>query len=253
MKNSLFITLFFAMILPAHAHFQELIPSTDIVTVQGDRDLSIELVWGHPMENVSMEMAKPTQFGVQVDGSKQDLLETLEPQTVKDHQAWKAQYTVKRPGDHIFYVEPAPYWEPAEGVMIIHNTKVVVSAMGRESGWDEEVGLAAEIVPEVRPYGLWTGNLFQGMVLKGGKPVPGAEVEVEYLNTDGAVEIPSDPFVTQVIKADDRGVFSYSIPREGWWGFAALLEGDEKIENPEGKRVDVELGALIWIHAVDMK
>jgi cobalt/nickel transport protein len=37
------------------------------------------------------------------------------------------------------------------------------------------------------------------------------------------------------------------MPKEGWWGFAALMEGD-KIN---GK--DVEVGALIWINVKDMK
>jgi len=252
MPRLFFSVLLFLAPFQAQAHFQELIPSTDIVTGEGDRELSIDLVFGHPMENTSMEMAKPAQFGVLLGGEKKDLLNTLEPQQVQGHAAWKTQFQVERPGDHVFYVEPAPYWEPAEGVVIVHNTKVVVNAMGRESGWDKEVGLTAEIVPRVRPYGLWTGNLFQGVVLHDGEPVPEAEIEVEYLNVDGKVKIPSDPYVTQSIVADENGVFSYAIPRAGWWGFAALLEGKEKMENPEGEKVDVELGALIWIRARDM-
>jgi cobalt/nickel transport protein len=103
----------------------------------------------------------------------------------------------------------------------------------------------------VRPYGLWTGNLFTGVVKRGGDPVPFATVEVEWRN-DGSVEPPAAPFVTQVIKADSQGVFSYAMPRAGWWGFAALLEGDELMENPDGKQVPVELGALIWVRVRDM-
>ncbi|MFQ6098554.1 MAG: DUF4198 domain-containing protein, partial [Armatimonadota bacterium] len=103
-----------------------------------------------------------------------------------------------------------------------------------------------------RPYALWTGNVFRGIVKKRGKPVPFAEVEVEYWNED-RVKIPADPFVTQVIKADRNGVFSYAMPRAGWWAFAALIDGDEKMENPDGEKVDVEWGALIWVKTVDMK
>ena len=89
--------------------------------------------------------------------------------------------------------------------------------------------------------------------VKSGKdsPIPFAEIEVEYLNKDGKVQIPSDPFITQVITADINGVFAYAMPRAGWWAFAALVEGD-MVEH-EGKRVDVELGALIWIKCVDME
>jgi cobalt/nickel transport protein len=110
-----------------------------------------------------------------------------------------------------------------------------------------------EIEPLVRPYGLWTGNVFRGVVKKNGKPVPFAEIEVEYYNQQGAVTPPADPFVTQVIKADAQGVFCYSMPRAGWWAFAALIDGDEQMQNPEGEPVDVELGALLWVKTVDMK
>ncbi|NQT20456.1 MAG: DUF4198 domain-containing protein, partial [Planctomycetes bacterium] len=102
-------------------------------------------------------------------------------------------------------------------------------------------------------YGLWTGNLFRGIVKKNGKPAPFAQVEVEYRNEAGKVRIPADPFVTQVVKADENGVFAYAMPRAGWWGFAALIDGDEKMNNPEGEMVDVELGALMWVRTVDMK
>jgi len=42
------------------------------------------------------------------------------------------------------------------------------------------------------------------------------------------------------------------MPRAGWWGFAALIEGDEPMQNPEGQEVPVEQGALIWVRARDM-
>ena len=136
--------------------------------------------------------------------------------------------------------------------MIIHYTKVVVDAFGAGEGWDADVGLPVEIAPLVRPYGLWTGNLFRGVVEKRGEPVPYAKVEVEWRN-DGSLTPPSDPFITQVIKADANGVFSYAMPRAGWWGFAALLQGDIPMKNPDGREVPAEAGALIWVHARDMR
>jgi cobalt/nickel transport protein len=137
--------------------------------------------------------------------------------------------------------------------MIVHYTKVVVDAFGAEEGWDSMVGFPVEIEPLVRPYGLWTGNIFRGVVKKNGKPVPFAEIEVEYRNSDNKVAIPADSYITQVIKADANGAFSYAMPRAGWWAFAALLEGDEQMKNPEGKMVGVEQGALIWVRVIDMK
>jgi cobalt/nickel transport protein len=137
--------------------------------------------------------------------------------------------------------------------MIVHYTKVVVNAFGKEEGWDAAVGFPVEIEPLVRPYGLWTGNAFRGVVRKDGKPVPFAEVEVEHWNPGRKIRPPNDAFVTQVVKADANGVFSYTMPRAGWWGFAALVGGDETMVNPEGKQVAVELGGLIWVRCVDMQ
>ena len=238
----------------ALAHFQMLIPSADVVTEDGPKTVTLDAAFTHPMEQgPAMEMAPPTEMGVLVGGKKHDLKPTLKPRKVDGKTAYRCSYRVKAPADYVFYIEPAPYWEPAEQKMIVHYTKVVVDAFGAEEGWDAMVGFPVEIEPLVRPYGLWTGNAFRGIVRKGGKPVPFAEVEVEYNNEGKKVGIPADPFVTQVIKADANGVFTYVMPRAGWWGFAALVDGDKKMANPEGKQVDVELGALIWVKTVDMK
>jgi len=237
----------------ARAHFQELIPSTDIVSEGGSRDLVLALRFTHPMEGGPvMDMGEPVRFGVIGPGGDQDLKSGLEAVTVDHSTTYRGAYRVQRPGDLVFYLEPAPYWEPAEGVMIVHYTKVVVDAFGGGGGWDRPVGLPVEIEPLTRPYGIWTGNLFRGRVLRDGRPVPNAEVEVEWVN-DGSVTAPADAFLTQVVKTDANGVFAYGIPRAGWWGFAALLEGPEPLPNPDGVRVPVEQGALIWVKARDMR
>jgi len=239
-----FISLYSAL---AFGHFQALLPSTDIVS-QGKKSLELKLLFTHPMEQNLMSMAKPTQFGVLIDGKKHDLLDTSKPQQQQGKTFYTATYPIKTPGDHIFYVEPAPYWEPAENKMIIHYTKVIVDAFDAQVGWDATVGFPVEIEPLVRPYGLWTGNLFQGIVKKHGQPVPFATIEVEYFNENKKIVPPSEPFVTQVIRSDANGVFSYVMPISGWWGFAALLDDDKPLKNPEGKEVPVELGGLMWVH-----
>ena len=238
----------------ADAHFQVLIPSHDVVSTGEGRTVDLEIVFTHPMEGgPAMEMGPPRQFGIMVGARKHDLRQTLVPKKVDGSTAYAASVRLARPGDHVFYLEPAPYWEPAEGKMIVHYTKIVVDFMGMETGWDAMVGFPVEIEPLVRPYGLWTGNTFRGIVQRGGRPVPFAEVEVEYHNEGGRVKPPNDALVTQVIKADSQGVFSYTMPKAGWWGFAALVDGDEKMNNPEGDPVDVELGGLIWVKTVDME
>ncbi len=236
----------------AMAHFQEILPSTD--RFDGEQaTLSLSLVFTHPMDRgPTMDMQRPNRFGVKSGNGETDLMGGLVETTADGKRAWSASYTPAEPGNYIFFVEPAPYWEPAEGKSIIHYSKVIVDAYDWGDGWAELVGLPVEIEPLVRPYGVWTGNLFSGVVRQDGAPVPFAEIEVEWVN-DGSVTPPGDAFVTQVIKADGNGVFHYALPRAGWWGFAALVEADYQLPDPSGAMGPVELGGLIWVNAVDMQ
>ncbi|MFH1507189.1 MAG: DUF4198 domain-containing protein [Candidatus Omnitrophota bacterium] len=246
-------------VVKADAHFGSIIPSDDIITQEDDKNITLEVKFIHPMEGHYMEMEKPAKFGVSIGGKNVDLLPSLQAKKGRwfdqeeDFTYWENPYKIKRPGDYTFYVEPAPYWEPAEDCYIIHYTKVCVNALGLEEGWDEEIGLETEIVPLVRPYGLWTGNIFTGIVKVKGEPVPFAEVEVEYYNKDGKIIPPADPYITQVVKADKDGVFSYAMPRAGWWGFAALNEASWTMKDPDGNDKPIEIGAVYWVRTRDME
>lgn len=267
LKQILTLATLLASSIPAlsssgQAHFGVIVPSDDIISQDDSKKLQLEVKFIHPLEMHSMDMEKPVQFGVVTAGKKIDLLSTLAeakgnaPGQDKNFTMWKTGYQIKRPGDYTFYVEPAPYWEPAEDSFIVHYTKVCVNALGLEGGWDDQVGLETEIIPMTRPYGLWTNNIFTGQVLVKGKPVAGAAVEIEYLNESpgnpAVIKAPSDPYVTQVVKTDANGVFSYAMPRAGWWGFAALSEADWKLKH-DGVEKGVEIGAVYWLHTVDMK
>jgi cobalt/nickel transport protein len=197
-----------------------------------------------------MDMAKPRSFGVMSGGSRENLLGTLKPIRVMNKAAWSSQYTFRKPGVYIFYVDPEPYWEPAEDTFIIHYTKVVVPAFGDEEGWDKEVGQKIEIVPLTRPFGLYAGNVFQGIVKVDGKPLPYGEVEIEFYNRESKVEAPTEYMATQVVKTDGNGVFTYAAPRAGWWGFAALTTASFKLKK-DGKDKPVEIGGVIWVYFND--
>lgn len=235
------------------AHFQVILPSRDVVSDAEDALVTLDVRFTHPMtDGPVMEMGVPKRFGVLVEGKHRDLKDTMRAVKREGKTAYTTELKLDTPGDHVFYIEPAPYWEPAERKHIIHYTKVVVSAFGVEEGWDAMVGFPVEIEPLVRPYGLWTGNMFRGIVRHNGKPVPFATVEVEYYNAGKRIALPNDAFATQVIKADANGVFCYALPRAGWWGFAALVDGQTPLPDPQGKPADVELGGVIWVRAVDM-
>ena len=247
----------------AMAHFQT-IYTPESALVEGQK-LTFKLVFTHPFEaGHTMDMGKPLEFGVFHKGKKKDLLNTLKPIVWKsltnEGKAYEAAYKTRGAGDFILYLVPAPYYEGSEDVYIQHVTKTIVNVGGMPTDWDAEIGLPVEIVPLDKPYALWTGNVFRGVVKCDGKPVPDCEIEVEYLNHDmvmksnsfakrAKVEAPQDAFVTMTIKANKDGEFAFGIPRAGWWGFAALGAGGERTY--KGK--ELSLDAVIWVQARDMK
>lgn len=234
---------------PAAAHFLELLPSND---VPEGGPVTFEIRFTHPFEGgPMMDMAPPAQAGVLADGKVTDLTGSIAPAPEGEAMGWRLTADISQPGAHVFFVAPEPYWEPGEGKFIVHNTKVVVDGWASGEGWDALVGLPVEIAPLTRPTGLWTGSLFTGVVLQDGAPLPYGEVEVEWVN-DGTVTAPNEAFVTQVLKADANGTFSYAMPRAGWWGFAALTEAPKTMTAPDGSEAPVELGGLIWVKTTDM-
>jgi cobalt/nickel transport protein len=247
-------SLMLAAVSPAH--FGMIIPSTDIVGKDDPREISLILQFTHPFEGrPQMDLVKPEKFGVIVEGKVTDLTGILSEKKVGGASVWETKYKITRPADYIFFMQPKPYWEPAEDKFIIHFTKVIVDALGAQTGWDnaiaEPAGIPVEIVPISRPYGLYAGNLFTGRVLRDGKPVANSEVEVEFWGK-GRIKAPTDSHVRQVIKTDSNGVFSYAMPKSGWWGFSAIMEGPESIKY-EGKDKKVEIGAVIWVQAYPMQ
>src|SRR5262249_18998256 len=151
---------------PSRAHFQELIPTSNILEGESQRDLALSAVFTHPMEGApTMDMGRPVKFGViGRDAERIDLLPALKQVSVGGKQAFTVKYHIPEPANYIFYIEPAPYWESSESKMLIHYTKVVVNAYGADDGWDQMTGAPIEIKPLTRPFGLWTNNVFSGVV-----------------------------------------------------------------------------------------
>ena len=234
------------------AHYGMIIPSDTMVEQQDDRTISLTVGFAHPFEQDGMELAQPNVFRLYSPSAVVDLLSELTAADVMGASGYTLSLPIKEPGLHVLYMEPKPYWEPAEDAFIIHHTKTYVAAFGQEDGWDKPHGLVTEIRPLSKPYGLWAGNLFQGQVLRDGQPVPNAEVEVEYFKQGGSIVSPSKYMITQTIIADDDGIFSYATPASGWWGFAALTTADYTLPQ-EGVEKTVELGAVIWVHFEDWK
>jgi cobalt/nickel transport protein len=260
--TGLIVIIALALHVPAFAHFQMIY--TPESALEKAEPIYLKLVFTHPFEaGHTMDMGAPEKFFMVRKGKKTDLLESLKPMTWKSltnsGKAYETAYKLKGMGDNVFCLVPAPYLEKEEDCYIQQIAKMIVNTGGFPTDWDSEIGLAAEIVPLDKPYALWTGNVFRGIVKGGGKVVPFAEVEVEYMNhpplmdknafsDEAAVKAPQDAFVTMTIKADANGEFVFGIPKAGWWGFCALGVGPDKDHN--GKELSQD--AVIWVQARDM-
>jgi cobalt/nickel transport protein len=232
---------------PAFSHYGMIIPNDPMISQEDGRSVGLTLSFSHPFELDGLMLDTPVSFSVTHEGSTTDLLGDLQDATIMDDQGYTLDYPLARPGTYIFAMEPQPYWEPAEDTFIIHYTKTYVTAYGDDEGWDTELGLKTEIVPLSKPFGLWERNIFQGIVKLDGEAVPYAEVEVEFFNDGAVATAPDELMITQTIKADAAGVFTYAAPSDGWWGFAALNTADYTLPQ-DGVDEDVELGAVIWVH-----
>lgn len=254
-------TLTFAA--PALAHFQTIYtPESALVKA---KTIDLKMVFTHPFDaGHTMDMSEPVEFFVVRKGKKTDITKTLKPITwtslSNSGAAYETSYKLRGMGDNVFCLIPGPYYEKEEDIYIQQITKTIINTAGFPTDWDAEIGLPTEIVPLDKPYALWTGNVFRGIVKSDGKPVPHAEVEVEYMNhtplmtknafaKEAHAEAPQDAFVTMGIKANADGEFSFGIPKAGWWGFCALGTGPEK----EHKDKELSQDAVIWVQARDMK
>lgn len=262
-------TLFMAA--PAQAHF--MMAYTPETALEKAQDLDMRFVFTHPAEaGHMMDMGGVKEFYALYQrgdspAKKIDLKDTLQEITWKNPDSSAPAYKTLIPrkdmrnmGDYMFVFVPGYYYEKEEDCYMQQITKLLVNVGGIPGNWNTPAGLPCEIVPLAKPYGLWTGNVFQGQVLSQGKPVANAEIEVEYMShqpdlaknalpVEATVDYPNGTLVTQTIFTDANGVFTYALPKAGWWGFAALGVGPDT--KHEGK--DLSQDAVIWVQAVDMK
>jgi cobalt/nickel transport protein len=255
----------------AQAHFQLLY--TPQAALQEAAAVPLALVFSHPFDNgITMPMGTPEAFYVvsqrgEAEPKTTDLMQYLEPVQWQGGEGKAAAYVANPPrsitrslGDYTFVLRPAPFLEMQEDKYIQQITKTVINVGGLPGSWHQPLGLPVEIVPLDKPYANWVGGVFRAVVMANGKPVPHAEVEVEYLNHEpqiegrrfdpqGKVRAPQDSFSTLSIRADAMGQVIIGLPRAGWWGICALdLDDDLKHAGKE-----LSLDAVLWIQAVDMK
>lgn len=265
MKRSLMtagLAFLVGLAAPTQAHFQLLY--TPSLIHDSPTTLPFRLVFTHPAGNGAvMDMGTPEQFFVVHQGQKTDLMNTLKPITWQgahnQGRAFAAEVPIRRNGDYVFALVPAPYLEEGDGY-IQQFTKTIVNRGGAPSDWDKPLGLPTEIVPLVKPYALYAGMLFSAQLLSDGEPVAGAEIEVEFMNHDvlmdkntlrkeGHLNFPSPAFETFVTHTDANGIFHFALPKAGVWGFAAPESGP--VTEYKGEPLSQE--AVIWVQVHELR
>ena len=248
--------------------------------------LPLKLIFTHPFAaGYTMNMGAdkdgkakvPLKFGVMTQKGEsepvvKDLRAELKPVTFtslgNSGVGYDLAYKARGMGDFVFFCDPAPYYEEKVDSYIENITKVIYNKGGAMTCVFEDVpGLKVQIKPLVRPYALWTGNVFWGIVQKWDNktqsyvPVPFVKIGVTYINhkidmennkfeKSSIVTPPNDACATQAILANENGEFSYSVPKSGWWGFSAIIGvGGEYTY----KDKPLYLCASIWAYAYDMK
>ncbi|MDE4173367.1 DUF4198 domain-containing protein [Phaeobacter sp. PT47_59] len=244
----------------AQAHF--LLEYTEETMIARPGEVPVKLVFWHPLEaGHVMALEKPEEFYVIHNGEKTDLMGSLRETTFEGPEnsakAFVGSVPVKRSGDYVLVTVPAPYYEESEDIYIQQITKAYLNRNALPTDWDQPQGLATEIQPLNKPYNIIAGSTFSGRVLSQGKPVAGAEIEIEYiaaapdLQGTGAKEPVISPLPGGALVAisEDNGYFTFGIPKAGYWGFAALGSGPETTH--QGKALSQD--AVIWIRAWDLE
>ncbi|SCW32723.1 MULTISPECIES: DUF4198 domain-containing protein [unclassified Pseudomonas] len=266
--QALAATTFTGLTGAAQAHFQMLY--VEETALQRAEQLEFALVFTHPFSGgPTMTMDAPRAFShISSHGEEKiDLRKYLRPVEWQSRDNRTTAYRASIPrelvrslGDHIFVLEPEPYLETEEDVYIQQFTKLIVNVGGVPGNWTEPQGLPVEIQPLNKPYANWTGGVFRAVVLAGGKPVPFAEVEIEYVNHSVDLEknafgqqdyvtAPQASFKALSTYSDAQGIVTIGLPRAGWWGIAALDIGATKTH--KGKPLSQD--AVLWVQARDMK
>ncbi len=243
---------------PAFAHYLTIYTPKSYLAEPAT--VPVGLMFWHPLgDGPIIDMATPREFYMVHNGRSTDLLPMLKPVTFATASGSAAGFTAAVPmqgaGDYILTAVTEPYFDEIGGLYIQSIAKTYVNRGKLPSDWYIPVGLDTEIVPMMRPYNVFAGSTFTAIVLSGGEPVPGAEVEVAYLaaEPDLATATAGKPTVVAPeaglvsVFTDPNGYFTFGVPKTGWWSFTAIGIGPDRTFN--GKPMSQD--ASIWVHATE--
>jgi len=242
--------------LPAHAHFNMLMPQT--ASAKKGEDVVFTYQWGHPYEHELFDAPAPDSVQVLGPDGKTitDLTKSLEKISLpagegKKVAAYQFHFTPEQRGDYVFLLRTPPIWMESDGEFLQDNVKVVLHVQAQK-GWDGAFRTEFELTPLTRPYGLEPGMVFQAVLgaRVPSKPVAGALVEIEHYHAARPKEIPSDEYATRAAKTAPDGVVMATLTDPGWWCLAAASVGG--MRDHDGKSYPVKRRSIFWVH-VDEK
>ena len=261
---------------PANASdFGLLLPEQHIVDNVEQKTLRLTLGAVEPFFGKGIPLERPQAFtvlrqhGETLDRSEH--LSVLEEITAYGAKAWTTEVTLPVAGVYHFIMQSKAIWQPEKNRFMQYTVKVQVPAFGSGEGWDMISNTGLEILPMSRPFGMCAGMGFTGQVLRDGKPVPGALLEIARLNPAAKIDIsPSKPDDSkknrnkknrvpvplssfqpvQELKADAQGVFTFPCPMPGWWVFASDMESDP-LKDPDGNLKPLRCKTEFWIYLDD--
>jgi len=185
----------------------------------------VVIAYGHPearwanrrsYEIWNATLHKPDGSTVELDLKESDVIVGV----AKMAEYWKTSVKLDQEGDYIITAErePAiydPSWirdfEEPPPVRLIYEYSKTFIHVSKEGDWDKPVGLKAELIPLVKPYGLRVGDTFRAQLLYDGVPVEGkyeAAHETECIH---------DPEEAQHGYTDENGTFSIKLTKPGMY------------------------------------
>ncbi len=245
------------------AHFQMIYTPEFLLDKGGP--LVLKMPFTHPGSNgTMMAIGSPEAFYRISPKGKEDLKGALKEISWGSNEntakAYEATVIHRAMGDYAYIFIQAPYYDATEDSYIQQFTKLILNVGGLPTHWGDVYNLPIEIIPMQMPYKIYVGGTFSGQVVQNGKPLAHADIEVEFLNYQPNMQAntfakkatyhyPSKHFTSISLKADQNGVFTFGVPREGIWGFTGVAPVTYKTF--QGKELSQE--AVLWVQAKAFK
>lgn len=255
-------SLLLGLLAPAVAHYPMLIVDGG-PTWPTEGKLNVLFTIGHPFANDRFETGPPTKVtlfsptGAQIAMNQHvaPAIIEYEGQQVNAHRLFWQFKKGHRPGDYVLAWE-LPVLEEKPQRKVQDYAKLVVHMPGEEPpgaqiGWWQRVKHPIEILPLSRPYGIPVGQAFRGQVVEDveGKAhgMVGGVVEAEtYAGGPTPDPLPELAAYRRAERTDDRGCFSVTLDKAGWWLLSCATDGGPGQQGGEEGRLSRR--AVMWIY-----